>query len=167
MWSLSSSFASLHPDWSAGAVHPTALGAAIAFFASVLVHELAHSLVARFVYALPVRDITLHVLEGVSSLEREPPTPLAELVIAIVGPISSVVLGVAMLFAGAVVTGPFPLRGVVDPTRALSSLGPVSTLLVWLGPVDVMVGLFNMIPGFPLDGGRVLRALLWMTTGSL
>lgn len=167
LWSLSSLFARWHPGWSSALVAATAAAATFVFFASVIVHELAHSLVARFVYGIPVRDITLHMFGGVSSIEREPETPSAELFIAIVGPVASVLLGVAMLFAGAVVTGLFGLRVGTPPTSAIAAMGPLGTLLLWVGPVNVMLGVFNLIPGFPLDGGRVLRALVWKATGSL
>lgn len=162
--SLTSLFSGWHPSWGTAVAFVVAVFAALAFFGSVLFHELAHSLVARFGYGIPVRDITLHMFGGVSNIEREPPTPTAELLIAIVGPISSIVLGVAMLLAGAVVTG---LEFGSDPATALTSMGPVTTLLVWLGPVNIAVGVFNLIPGFPLDGGRILRSIVWHVTKDL
>lgn len=139
--------------------------AAVAFFASVLFHELAHSLVAR-AYDIPVRDITLHMFGGVSNIEREPPTARSEFFMAVVGPIASIALGVGLMFAGAMVSniaGP----DVETPGQLVSRMGPITTLVMWLGPVNVTVGVFNLIPGFPLDGGRILRAALWKATGSL
>lgn len=167
MWSLSSLFATWHPDWFPLTSFVVALVAALAFFASVLFHELAHTLVAR-AYGITVRDITLHMFGGVSNIEREPPTPGAEFLIAIVGPLSSVALGVAMLIVGALLTGLSGTTAEVDTaTEAISRMGPLATLLFWLGPVNVAVGIFNLVPGFPLDGGRVLRAILWKVSGNM
>lgn len=164
-WSLTTLFGTWHPDWSFATSLIVALTAALLFFASVLFHELAHSLVA-LAYGIPVRDITLHLFGGVSNIEKEPPTPGAELLMAIVGPIASIGLGIAMLVASAIL---IDLRtpDVESAEIVVANLGPFETLLVWLGPVNVIVGLFNMIPGFPLDGGRVLRAIVWRITGSL
>jgi Zn-dependent protease len=168
LWSLPRVFASWHPDWSPFTVVLVATVATFMFFASVLFHELAHSLVAR-AFGVPVRDITLHMFGGVSNIDREPPSPNAELLIAIVGPAASIGLGLAMtLLAMLSVTLVGGTTGdVTDPAAVVESLGPVSSLLLWLGPINVMVGLFNLIPGFPLDGGRVLRALIWKATGDL
>jgi Zn-dependent protease len=165
VWSLSSLFSSWHPDWSPVTSFAVAVAAALAFFASVLFHEMAHSLVAM-VYGIPVRDITLHMFGGVSNIEREPPTPGSEFFMAVVGPLASVGLGVALMIFGAVVSDVFA-PDVSTPEQAVARLGPVSTAVMWLGPINVMVGLFNLVPGFPLDGGRILRSILWKATGSL
>jgi Zn-dependent protease/predicted transcriptional regulator len=164
-WSLTRLFSMWHPDWSLATSIAVALAAALMFFASVLFHELAHSLVARG-YGIPVRDITLHLFGGVSNIEKEPPTPLSEFLIAIIGPIVSIGLGVAMIVATSFIIDVRP-GDVEDPAAMMERLGPISTLLIWLGPVNVTVGLFNLIPGFPLDGGRVLRALVWRISGNL
>ena len=168
VWSLTSVFAAWHPLWATRTSLAVALVAAVAFFSSIVVHELAHALVARL-YGVSVRDITLHMFGGVSNLEREPPTAGAELLIAIVGPIASVTLGVAMLALAALVTGGAfnPSAPGADAAAMMARLSPAATLLVWLGPVNLVVGLFNLIPGFPLDGGRILRAVLWKSTGNL
>jgi Zn-dependent protease/CBS domain-containing protein len=167
-WSLTSVFQAWHPLWAGRTALAVALVSGAAFFASIVLHELAHALVAKL-YGVPVRDITLHMFGGVSNIEREPPTPGAELLIAIVGPIASVGLGVAMLALAALVTGAGfnPSASGTDATAMMAAMSPTSTLLVWLGPVNIVVGLFNLIPGFPLDGGRILRAVLWKTTGNL
>jgi Zn-dependent protease/predicted transcriptional regulator len=164
-WSLTSLFASWHRDWGLGTSVAAAVGASIVFFGSVLFHELAHSLVARL-YRVPVRHITLHLFGGVSSIEKEPPSPGAEFFIAIVGPLASIGLGLAFMIITSTFID-FRNDGVSSMESALAQLGPVSTALVWLGPVNVMVGVFNLIPGFPLDGGRILRAIVWKLTGSL
>jgi Zn-dependent protease/predicted transcriptional regulator len=163
-WSLASTFAHLHPDWTMLASLGVALLAALLFFLSVVLHELAHSLVAR-AFGVPVRNITLFLFGGVSNIEREPPSPKAEFLTAIVGPLTSIAIGIILLLvASAAVAVPF------DATTSgpvLSRLGPAETLLLWLGPINLIVGVFNLIPGFPLDGGRVLRSILWATTHNL
>jgi Zn-dependent protease/CBS domain-containing protein len=165
-WSLAVGlFPSWHPDWSPALSWVVALSASILFFASVLIHELAHSLVAK-AKGLPVRRITLFLFGGVSNLEREPPSPKAEFIITIVGPVASLALGAFFLMLSS-----FSIGGlsIVPPesTEMVSQLNPLSTLLLWLGSINILLGIFNLIPGFPLDGGRVLRSLLWMATGSL
>lgn len=149
-----------HPDWGPATVWLTAGAATVALLASILLHELSHALVAK-ARGLPVTRITLFLFGGVANIEREPPSPGTELLIAIVGPITSLAIGFACAFGGAAL-----LDG-GDPMAALRSAGPLATILLWLGPVNVLLGLFNMVPGFPLDGGRVLRALIWWATGSL
>lgn len=164
-WSLGTTFAHWHPAWSTSLVAVTALAAALVFFASVLAHELAHSLVAQ-AYGIPVRNITLHMFGGVSNIEKEPPSPGAELLIALVGPITSLALGVSMTVLGTLVARG-ELADVTTAADAAHALGPVPTLLLWAGPVNVMLGLFNLLPGLPLDGGRILRAILWRARGDM
>lgn len=120
-------------------------------FVSVLLHELAHAFVAQG-YGLRVSGISLHILGGVSELEDEPPSPRAEFLIAIAGPFTSLAIaGVLWVLGG---TG--YVRG-----------GSVGAILGYLLLVNVAVGVFNMLPGFPLDGGRVLRALVWKWKGDI
>lgn len=164
-WNLAVLFSQVHPAWGTALNWGIAAAAAILFFASVLAHELAHSLVAR-AQGLPVRRITLFLFGGVSNIEREPPSSGAEFLIAIVGPITSIVLGVIFLFAANVTAGGLQNIG-VRPQTAIAQLDPLSTLLLWLGPINILVGIFNLIPGFPLDGGRILRSILWAITNSL
>jgi Zn-dependent protease/CBS domain-containing protein len=164
-WSLASAFLVWHPDWSHGTAIGTAFIASMLFFGSVLLHELAHSVVARS-YGVPVRSITLFLFGGISDIEHEPPSPKAEFWTAVVGPITSIVLGVAFLYLAALVTRLPP--GSAGPESALStSPSPAVTLLLWLGPINILVGIFNLIPGFPLDGGRILRSALWAASGDL
>jgi Zn-dependent protease/CBS domain-containing protein len=124
---------------------------ALLLFVSVLLHELAHSLVAM-AHGLGVRGITLHVFGGVSELEDEPETARAELLIAAVGPAAS--LAIAALLWGMRESG-------------IAQVGPVGAIAAYLITVNVGVAVFNLVPGFPLDGGRVLRAALWRWTGSV
>lgn len=164
-WQLSTVFASFHPDWEIVLRWGTALAASLLFFASVLAHELAHSLMAQ-AQGIPVRNITLFLFGGVSNIQREPPSPRAEFLITIVGPITSIVLGFLFILLAGLTTGPVDLT-LAEPMQIFANLNPLSTLLFWLGPINIVLGLFNLIPGFPLDGGRVLRSILWALTDNL
>jgi Zn-dependent protease len=155
-------FPSWHPDRETPVALATALGAALLFVASVLVHELAHALVGRL-GGVRVRRITLFMLGGIAHLEAEPRTWRAELVMAAAGPATSFVLSLVFLWLAALVAGPIDTE---HPDAALAALSPLATLLLWLGPVNLLLAAFNLLPGFPLDGGRVLRAALWGATGS-
>ena len=128
-----------------------ALVSAILFFASIVIHELTHSVIAR-AYGIPVRSITLFVLGGVANISREAKRPMAELLMAGAGPLSSLILGVAML------GGLWLSRVDVDT--------PVPVMVFWLGVTNIALAIFNMIPAFPMDGGRVFRSLLWLVTGN-
>lgn len=138
------------PHYSA-AVHWTlAIISVLAFFVCILVHELAHSLVAR-AYGIPVKGITLFVFGGVSQIVREATRPSQEFVIAVVGPFTSILLaGFFLLLAW------------------LSGMGnsPAVVMLQWLWIINLMLGFFNLAPGFPMDGGRVVRSILWGITRS-
>ncbi len=124
--------------------------AAVIFFTSLLLHELAHSVVARM-YGMHVANITLFLLGGVSQITQDSKRPSQEFLIAFVGPLTSAILGGAFI-------GLYVAVGGGDT--------PLAALLAWLAIVNIALALFNMIPGFPLDGGRVFRALLWALTGS-
>jgi Zn-dependent protease/predicted transcriptional regulator len=156
---------SWHPDWSPVLRWGVAAAAALAFFVSILLHELSHAAVARL-SGIAVPRITLFMFGGLAHLESEPRTWRAELVMALAGPAASLLIGLGCLAAVAGLGTPIPESG-AGALRAVSELPPLPTVLLWLGPVNVMLGLFNLIPGFPLDGGRVLRALLWGATGSV
>lgn len=125
------------------------VGAAVAalFFASVLAHELSHALVARR-FGVKVIDITLFIFGGAASLEGDTRRPRDEALIAAAGPLSSLVIGVALWGIGSVISQP-----------------QVAAMIGWLGFINISLGLFNLIPGFPMDGGRILRALLWRIRG--
>jgi Zn-dependent protease/predicted transcriptional regulator len=165
-WNLAAVFALWHPTWSPLEALVVAVAASLAFFLCILLHELAHSLAAQ-AYGTRVHSITLFLFGGVSDIEREPRSPGAEFITAIVGPLTSILLGVIFISLASAVT-PLPAAaGTEEGRAALMRLGPFSTLLVWLGPINVVIGAFNLIPAFPLDGGRVLRAILWTMTGNL
>ncbi len=164
-WDLATVFSQSNPGWTTGLAWLTAIVAALLFFGSVVAHELAHSLVAR-AQGVPVRGITLFLLGGVSDIQREPPSPLTEFLITIVGPATSIVLGLLLISLSGVAIG--PLDAVAgSPFNLVRRLDPLTTLLLWLGPINIVVGLFNLIPGFPLDGGRILRSILWAITRNL
>ncbi len=164
-WDLATLFIQLHAGWTAELAWLTAIVAALLFFGSVLAHELAHSLVAR-ARGVPVRSITLFLFGGVSNIQREPPSPLAEFLITIVGPVTSIALGFIFIWLSGVAIGPIGVL-VATPFNLIGRLAPITTLLLWLGSINILVGLFNLIPGFPLDGGRVLRSILWAITHNL
>lgn len=131
---------------------PTAWAAAVTgaflFLGSVLVHELSHSLTALRL-GLAVKQIRLLIFGGLSEIEREADTPRAELLITIAGPASSALLAVVFFFSAPLLSG--------SPAFA--------SLFRWLGIVNGVLAVFNLLPGFPLDGGRALRAVLWSRTG--
>jgi Zn-dependent protease len=150
-WSLSIGyFPRVLPDlpllthWVSGFV------AALLLFVSVLFHELSHSVVARR-HGLHVAAITLHIFGGVSELEEEPASPGQEFTMAIVGPLTS--FAIAALAAVA--------------ARWAEPVPVLAAILAYLAVVNTAVGAFNLVPGFPLDGGRVLRAALWRARGDL
>ena len=140
----------IDPDPSAGTLWALAVAAGVIFFVSLLLHELAHSLVARL-YGMEVASITLFLLGGVSQIREEAERPSQEFAIAFVGPLTSALLGGLFL-------------GLYEAFVGRDA--PLTALLGWLGFVNLVLAAFNMIPGFPLDGGRVLRALLWALTKS-
>jgi Zn-dependent protease/CBS domain-containing protein len=121
---------------------------AVLLYGSVFVHELSHSVVARL-FGLPVRAITLHILGGVSEIEEEPRTPGREFLVAFAGPFLSLLLA-----------------GVGLVTELLTTLPPVAQLLLEAVTLaNFVVGVFNLLPGLPLDGGRIVRAGIWKITG--
>ncbi len=140
-------FPNAYPGWDPVTTWTVATVATLLLFASVLAHEYGHALVARS-QGIPVRSITLFILGGVAQLEREPETPGREAWMAIAGPLVSAALGAAALGAAFLLPGP----------------EQVVAVLAYLGVANLALLAFNLLPGFPLDGGRVLRALLWRLT---
>ncbi len=150
-WSLAQGlFAHYFPDLPAVTRWIMAAGGAVGLFASIVLHELAHSLVARR-YGMVMKGITLFIFGGVAEMGDEPPSAEAELMVAVAGPIASVILGSGLLVVGLAVPWPGPVRGI----------------LLYLGAINLVLVVFNMIPAFPLDGGRVLRSILWGFHGNL
>jgi Zn-dependent protease len=146
-YSLSRQFTSLYPAWSATQGWTVGLLTSILFFASVLFHELSHSVVAMH-YKIRVVSITLFIFGGVARIGREPSKAIQEFNIAIAGPISSYLLG-GLFFA---LTLAFPSND------AIGAAGQ------WLVIINLSVATFNLLPGFPLDGGRIFRAAVWGAT---
>ncbi len=144
-------FPEKYPDWPRTQYWLLGILTSLLFFVSVLIHELAHSLVANK-QKDTVRSITLFVFGGVSQISREPERPGKEFIMAVVGPLSSV--GLAILFG---------ILWLLTRGRT----GAVPALFQYLCLINFMLALFNMIPGFPLDGGRVLRSIVWGVTGNL
>lgn len=165
-------FPAWHPEWSPAFTWGMALAAAVLFFSSVVAHELSHAVVARS-RGIPVSSITLFIFGGVAHIEDEPKSPKDELLMAAVGPVVSIVIGLVATLGAYALAGDALARldsGALTPPAAMQvmhEVGPVATLLLWLGPINIMLGLFNLVPGFPLDGGRVARSLAWWATGDL
>ena len=151
-WSLAVGyFAEFFEEWTRAERWTAAVATSLLFFGSVLLHELSHSLLAVR-RGIPVRNITLFIFGGVSQLEREPDNPKDELAIALVGPATSFALGVLFAILWAIFVG---------------SSGPAAAVAGYLAFINVALAVFNMLPGFPLDGGRVLRAILWFRNRNL
>jgi Zn-dependent protease/CBS domain-containing protein len=148
-WSLATQvFPALHPGQLPTIYWVMAVLGALGLFASIVGHEIAHAVMAQR-QGIPMSGITLFIFGGVAQMEGEPPTPKAEFAMAIAGPLASIGLAFA-LFAAALL--PLP--------------GALVTLLTYLGVTNVALAAFNLLPAFPLDGGRVARALLWRRLGS-
>jgi len=138
---------------------------ALLFFTSIIAHELSHSLVARR-FDMKVSSITLFLLGGVANLRQEPPSAKAEFFMAAAGPAMSLVIGVVGLAVGG---GEIPfvgieVHGLLD-IRTTPSLDGVIAVASYIGTINLALAAFNLIPGFPLDGGRVLRSIIWAVRG--
>jgi Zn-dependent protease/predicted transcriptional regulator len=151
--SLGSYFHSISSEWGRAAVWSTAVLTSAFFFITLLLHELAHSLVAKS-RGLRVESITLFALGGVSQIESEAPNARSEFWIAAAGPLTSLAIGLILVIL-AKASGWAP---------GTPSLTPLTAVLLWLGYINVALAVFNMVPGYPLDGGRVLRAIAWGIT---
>ena len=150
MISMVGYFAQGFPGTRAGWIWVAAVGTTVVFFGSLLLHEISHSLVAR-AKGVEVTSITLFIFGGVSQLKEEPRRPSDEFLIAAVGPVASAVLGLFFLGIGSFFPADALLHG---------ALG-------WLGRINLVLAAFNLLPGFPLDGGRMVRAAVWGATKSL
>lgn len=154
VWTLAEGvFPHYYPGLSSGAYWSMGVVGAAGMFFSIVFHELSHSLVARH-YGLPMGGITLFLFGGVAEMKDEPASPRVEFLMAAAGPIASVVLGLAFyltrLAAG-----------------AAGAPAPVDGVLFYLSTINIVLAVFNMVPAFPLDGGRILRAVLWHRKGDL
>jgi Zn-dependent protease/predicted transcriptional regulator len=153
-WSLSSGFfPSRFHNYPTQTYWFMGVAGAIGLFISIIAHEFSHSLVARK-YGLPIKGITLFLFGGVAEMEEEPKTAKAEFLMAIVGPVSSILIAMAcyiFYYLGLQLGWPYPVTGVI----------------YYLAMINAMLAGFNMLPAFPLDGGRVLRSILWHLKGNL
>jgi len=146
-WSLGAGyFPTQYPDLPSAAYAWMGIAVAIGVLISIVLHEFSHSLVARQ-FGMPIRGITLFIFGGVAEMEEEPPNPRAEFLMAIAGPLASfAIAGVLWLLHGAALaSAPTPVLGVLQT----------------LAMINLTVAIFNLVPAFPLDGGRMLRAVLW------
>jgi Zn-dependent protease/CBS domain-containing protein len=151
-WSLAQAvFPEQHPELSTGVHVAMGLVGTLLFFASLLTHELSHAVVSR-AKGIPIEGITLFIFGGMAWTSREPDTPKDELMIAGIGPVTSVAL--AGLFAV-----------IARLAGATGSGRPVAGVAEYLAYINLALAIFNMVPGFPLDGGRVFRAITWHFTG--
>ncbi len=151
--SLGSQFQASHPEWGSNVIWSLSILTALLFFVTLLAHEMSHALVAR-ARGLTTKAITLFALGGVAQIEKEPEDAKTEFLVGIVGPFSSAVIGLVSLAIAWALGWQF---GATPAT-------PVRAMFVWLGYINLSLAAFNMIPGYPLDGGRILRSILWMTS---
>jgi Zn-dependent protease/predicted transcriptional regulator len=152
LWGLSSGyFPSLHPGYPTAEYWLVGIVGTILFFSSIVIHELSHAMVGNFL-GQPVDRISLFIFGGMAHLGHEPTNPSDELKIAAAGPITSIVLGIIFLWIARAIgpTGPYPMW---------------SSVFQYLGFINIALALFNLLPGFPLDGGRIVRAIEWRRTG--
>lgn len=151
---LATSFFPLnYPHWDPALFWPLGALMALSLFASVLLHELSHSLVS-IRNGIPVKKITLFIFGGVAQIESEPDEPIKELKIAIAGPAMSIFLSIMFSFSAGIAEVLVGSEYIVVPLK-------------YLATVNLVLAIFNMVPAFPLDGGRVLRALIWYFKGDL
>jgi Zn-dependent protease len=150
-WSLAYNFARAYPHWSLVNSIATAIITSLLFFGSVLAHELLHSIVAKAA-GIPIQSITLFIFGGVSHMGEEPKQPQVEFRMALAGPLTSLVLGGIFLAIW---------HWLGDTSEFIKAI------CFWLGWINIALAAFNLVPGFPLDGGRVLRSLLWWQSHDL
>lgn len=143
-------FPSVLPGINKGLLALITIVTVILFFISVLIHEMSHSLVARR-KGISVKRITLFLFGGMAQIEKEPETPYSEFIMAIAGPAASfviaIIFGVIWIFTG--------------------NIAPIREPVKYLAIINIVLGVFNMLPGYPLDGGRVLRSIIWKVTENL
>ena len=154
VWSLSKGFfPSYFPELSLQTYWIMGIVGALGLFISIIIHEFSHSIVARK-YGMKIKGITLFIFGGVAEMKDEPNTPKSEFLMAIAGPIASFIL--AILFSG-----------LTQVAETLKFSVPVIAILSYLSTINLLIAVFNMIPAFPTDGGRVLRSLLWWIKGDI
>jgi Zn-dependent protease/CBS domain-containing protein len=152
--SLVGHFQSNYPGWTTGIIWIAAIATSVLFFITLLAHEMSHALMARS-RGLPIRSITLFALGGIAHIGKEANSASTEFLVAVVGPIASIVIGgICLVFANA-----------AGWEAGAGGGGIAGAVLGWLGSINIALAIFNLIPGYPLDGGRLLRAMLWWRSG--
>src|SRR5437667_6293445 len=156
VFSLAGQFAATNPQWGANVIWGVSLLTALLFFATIVIHELSHAAIAK-TRGLPVRSITLFALGGVAQIEKEASDAKTEFWMGIAGPITSALIGLICL----------GIAAGIGWNPSFHHQSPGAAMLGWLGVINLALAVFNMVPGFPLDGGRVLRASIWWITGDV
>lgn len=155
-FSLAQQFYTTNPEWGAVVIWISAVATGLLFFTAIILHELSHALVAK-ARGLPVRSITLFALGGLALIEKDAEDAKTEFWMGLIGPVTSFLIGLFCL----------GLAWAAGWRAALMLHTPLTAILMWLGVINIGLAVFNLIPGFPLDGGRVLRACIWWVTGNL
>jgi Zn-dependent protease len=154
----------LNAEQGDSAPYVLAVASAALFFGSILLHELGHAFVA-IRNGIAVSSITLWMFGGVARLERDSDTPLTEFKIAIAGPLVTAVIVVVCAAIGLVLAGGDEVRRAALTQQDTQTSG-IAAMVIWLGSINLLVLLFNLVPAFPLDGGRIARAIAWWRSGS-
>ena len=154
----------LNTDQGATAPYLLAVASAVLFFASILLHELGHAFVAAR-NGIEVSSITLWMFGGVARLERDSDTPATEFKIAVAGPLVTAAIVAVCTILGLALAGGDQVRPAALTQENTQTSG-IAALVVWLGSINLLVLVFNLVPAFPLDGGRMARAIAWWRTGS-
>lgn len=159
--SFAAQFGRLYPDWPKSAAWTASAASSLLFFVSLLLHEFGHSLTSIRL-GLPIHSITLFIFGGVARLTREPDRPRDEFLIAAAGPLVSILLSIGFLELWALIA--LIARGRPEGVPLLVEV--IGAMAQRLGLLNFVLVVFNCIPGFPLDGGRILRSIVWAATGS-
>src|SRR5688572_27829773 len=160
-WTLVSLGARVMPHLGPLPLALVAVASATGLLASLVVHEIARGLAAR-ACGVPVRRVTLFLLGGISDVEGRPASPKSEVAGAIAAPATSLAISVALVLAIAITYGPVP-----NSIEDIDRLGTPGVVLAWLALANAAIAALNLLPAYPLDGGRLLRAFLWRATGDV
>ena len=169
IWVMGANFRAAYHEFSAGTVWTLSVVYALLLFASVLLHELSHSFVGNRL-GLGIKGITLFIFGGIAELGKEPEDPNTELKVAAAGPACSLVLSILFYGMAALLyslRGQAPIATLFEFSRAPEGASPLIALFQYLGFANGALLIFNLVPGFPLDGGRLFRAILWKRSGDV
>lgn len=159
-------FPNWHPEWTTTQNWASGFAAGILFFVSLLIHELSHSVVAQS-RGIEISRITLFLFGGMAEMRGEPKTPKDEFLIAAAGPLASYVLSLGFALLAALFVSDIQSIFADPEQMSLTNLSPIATIFMWLSTINFVLATFNLLPGFPMDGGRLFRAALWWRTGDL